>query len=153
VFENVALPLRYHQNRARHEVETDVRAMLSALELLPWAASTPGALPRPWQKRAGLARALMLRPEVLMLDGPLGGLDLRHINWWLNCLGDLARGHALLDRQPLTLIVTADDLRLWRGRASHFAALVNQRLVLLGNWDEMAAQADPAVRLLLEGHT
>lgn len=152
VFENVALPLRYHRNLPRAEIETDVRAMLEATGLLPWASSTPGALPRAWRKRAGLARALMLRPELLLLDCPLSGLDLRHVNWWLNCLDELARGHALLGGRPLTLVVTGDDLHFWRGRARQFALLEDRRLTVLGDWTQVECSTHPAVRTLLEGH-
>ena len=152
VLENVALPLRYHQHRPRAEIEAEVREMLAATDLLPWAASTPGAMPRPWRKRAGLARALMLRPEVLLLDGPLSGVDLRHANWWLNFLDQLARGHALPDHPPMTLVATAEDFRPWRGRANQFAVLESRRFAVLGNWDQVEHSPDPAVRMLLEGH-
>ena len=66
--------------------------MLEMTELTPFADAMPGTLGRNWQKRAGLARALMLEPEVLLLDHPLGGLDLRHASWWLNFLDQLAAG-------------------------------------------------------------
>ena len=67
-----------------------VEALLELTELSPWAESRPGALGRNWQKRVGLARALALEPDVLLLDNPLGGLDLRHTQWWLNFLGQLS---------------------------------------------------------------
>ena len=152
VFENVALPLRYHRNPTREEVERDVRAMLEAMELLPWAGRTPGAMPRSWRKRAGLARALMLRPEVLLVDSALGGADLRHANWWLNFLAELARGHALLGGQPVTLVATAEDFRPWQSRAKQFAVLAEQRLTVLGGWPEVERSRHPAVRMLLESH-
>jgi ABC-type transporter Mla maintaining outer membrane lipid asymmetry ATPase subunit MlaF len=152
VFENVALPLRYHRSHAGVDAEDSARALLEATELLPWSASTPGAMPRAWQKRAGLARALALRPDVLLLDCPLNGLDLRHANWWLNFLGALSRGHPLAESRPMTLVVTTEDLRPWRGRARQFALLENQRLTVLGNWPAVECSVDPTVRLLLEGH-
>ncbi len=152
VFENVALPLRYHRNASRAEVQDAVDAMLAATELLPWSASTPATMPRAWQKRAGLARALMLQPELLLLDCPLSGLDLRHASWWLEFLDGLSRGHSLLQSRPLTLVVTAEDLRMWRGEARQFALLEDQRFTVLGDWAQVEQRREATVRLLLEGH-
>src|SRR5436309_5720145 len=72
VSENISLPLRYHRNLDKADADAEVQRMLDLTELGPWADSTPGAIARNWQKRVGLARALMLRPEVLLLDNPLG---------------------------------------------------------------------------------
>jgi ABC-type transporter Mla maintaining outer membrane lipid asymmetry ATPase subunit MlaF len=152
VFENVALPLRYHRNASRAEVQDVVDAMLAATELLPWSASTPATMPRAWQKRAGLARALMLQPELLLLDCPLSGLDLRHANWWLGFLDELSRGHVLLKDRPMTLVMTAEDFRVWRGEARQFALLEDQRFTVLGGWAQVEQSRDATVRLLLEGH-
>ena len=57
--ENVALPLCYHRDLSQPQAATTAQALLELLELAPWADSTPGAMGRPWLKRAGLARALM----------------------------------------------------------------------------------------------
>ncbi len=149
LFENVALPLRYQRNLSRAEVEDEVGAMLSAMELLPWASSTPGAMPRPWRKRAGLARALMLRPELLLVDCPISSADLRHANWWLGFLDTLAHGHALLGGRPVTLIATTEDLRPWRGHATQFACLANRRFTVLGDWAQVEQNPGSAVRVLL----
>ncbi|MFO1476516.1 MAG: ATP-binding cassette domain-containing protein [Verrucomicrobiota bacterium] len=149
VFENVALPLRYHHNLGPGEAEPEVRRMLELTGLTSWADSTPGAMPRNWQQRAGLARALMLRPEVLLLDNPLTGLDLRHRAWWLEFLGQLWRGHPSLGGKPATLIATADDLRPWRNLARHFAVLSGGRFRTLGSWAQAEAVDDPAVHELV----
>ena len=98
VGENLGLPLRYHQNLTKAEAAEIVRQMLQAMELEPWADSTPGALGTNWHKRVGLARALMLKPEVLLVDNALSGLDLRHMSWWLNLLERLARRGILYAR-------------------------------------------------------
>src|SRR5882724_3562096 len=68
VWQNVALPLRYHQDVAAAQAQAEVEKILEALELAPWADRAPGTLGRNWQKRVGLARALALQPEVLLLD-------------------------------------------------------------------------------------
>ncbi len=148
VSENVSLPLRYHRNLSLDEVDAEVRQLLDLTELAPWADSTPGAIARNWQRRAGLARALALRPEVLLLDNPLAGLDLRHRAWWTNLLEQLSRGHEWLNGRPLTLVVTTNDLRLWRGGQRQFALLKNKRFVVLGGWAEVEAASDELVREL-----
>lgn len=148
VAENVALPLRYHKDLTGGEAELEVRRMLEATELSPWADSTPGAIARHWRKRAGLARALMLQPDLLLLHNPLGGLDSRHRNWWLNFLGELSKGCELTHGKPVTLVVTADDFSPWRNRARQFAVLKNKRLVVLGAWEQVAAASDELVREL-----
>ncbi len=145
VAENVALPLRYHHNLTDAGAGQQVERMLAATELTPWTNSTPGAITRAARKRAGLARALMLQPEVLLLDNPLGGVDARQRSWWLAFLGGLARGGELTGGKPLTLVVTADDFRPWRNVARQFAVLKNQRLTVLGGWEQAAAAGDELV--------
>jgi ABC-type transporter Mla maintaining outer membrane lipid asymmetry ATPase subunit MlaF len=122
--------------------------MLEQTELMPWADNTPGAIARNWRKRAGLARALVLKPEVLLLDNPLGGLDSRHRAWWLNFLGQVSKGCELTDGRPVTLVVTTDDFRPWRNCARQFAVLKNKRLVVLGSWEQLEAANDELVREL-----
>lgn len=139
VGENVSLPIRYHHNLHKGEAHEEVQRMLDWTELAAWADSTPSAMSRNWQKRVGLARALMLRPEVLLLDNPLAGLDLRHRGWWLNVLEQLSRGHEWLSGRPMTLVITASDLRQWRGRAKQFAVLREKRFTILGEWGQVEA--------------
>jgi ABC-type transporter Mla maintaining outer membrane lipid asymmetry ATPase subunit MlaF len=140
VRENVTLPLRYHRSRSDADLKVEVGKLLEAMELAPYADRMPGAMGRNWQKRVGLARALALRPEVLLVDNPLAGLDPRHTGWWLNFLSELHNGHPLLDSRPLTLVVTAADLRPWQGRARLFAVLRDKRLTTAGNWQQLEAE-------------
>jgi ABC-type transporter Mla maintaining outer membrane lipid asymmetry ATPase subunit MlaF len=149
VSENIALPLRYHKNLTAGDAVAPVQAMLDATELGQWADSTPGALGRNWQRRVGLARALMLKPEILLLDNPLAGLDFRHLTWWLSFLSDLCHGHPLVDNRPLTLVTTTADLRPWKGYGREFAILKNRRFIVLGSWGQLEAARDELVRELL----
>jgi ABC-type transporter Mla maintaining outer membrane lipid asymmetry ATPase subunit MlaF len=149
VRENIALPLRYHRNLTAAGAEAEVQSMLDATELTPFADSTPGGIGRNWRKRAGLARALMLRPELLLVDNPLAGLDLRHANWWLGFLGQLSRGQGVLEGRPLTLVVTTADFRPWKDRARQFALLEKQRFRILGAWAQLEAAGPELVHELL----
>jgi len=149
VAQNIALPLRYHENLRHSEAKARVQPILDAMELGPWADSTPGAIGRNWQKRVGLARALVLKPDVLLVDSPLTGLDLRHVNWWLGFLDALSRGHALPGGGPMTLVVTAADLRPWKNRARQFAVLKGNRFSVLGAWSQLEAVSDELVQELL----
>ncbi len=149
IAENIALPLRYHQNLSRNAAHATTQELLELMELTPWADSTPANVPRGWRKRAGLARALMLKPEALLLDNPLGGLDARHTQWWLGFLAELARGHRWLAGRPVTLVVTTDDLRPWRGEGRHFAMLHDKKFVPLGGWAEVERAEDALVKELL----
>ena len=149
VAENVALPLRYHRNLSKAAAQPEVQQILEALELAPWADSTPGAIGRNWQKRVGLARALALKPEVLLVDSPLTGLDLRHVNWWLSFLTQLWKGHRLNEGRPTTLIVSAADLRPWQRRAGQFAVLRDKHLAVLGGRDQLESASAELVQELL----
>ncbi len=149
VAENIALPLRYHSRLAAAEIETRVNALLELTELTPWANHTPVNVARSWQQRAGLARALALTPEVLLLDSPLTGLDVRHTSWWLNFLTALSQGHPLLEGKPLTIVASADDLRPWRHCANRVACLRQRQLAVLGDWAAVAASNESVVKDLL----
>src|SRR5207249_1902390 len=95
IAENIALPLRYHYNCALQDVAGRVQTLLELTGLTSEAETHPGAISRNRQQRVGLARALSLKPEVLLLDNPLSGLDPRDIFFWLDLLDQLSAGHPI----------------------------------------------------------
>jgi spermidine/putrescine transport system ATP-binding protein len=74
IFENVAFGLR---RRKASDVDAQVHDMLNLVELDTQARKKPAQLSGGQQQRVALARALINKPEVLLLDEPLGALDLK----------------------------------------------------------------------------
>jgi spermidine/putrescine transport system ATP-binding protein len=74
IYENVAFGLR---RRGIKDVDTTVKAMLELVELSSMAERRPAQLSGGQQQRVAVARALINKPDVLLLDEPLGALDLK----------------------------------------------------------------------------
>ncbi len=75
VFENVALPLRERTKKTEKDIKDQVLASLEQLELFGHENKFPAQLSGGMKKRAGLARALQLKPEIMLFDEPTTGLD------------------------------------------------------------------------------
>ncbi len=75
VFDNVALPLRERTKKTETEIKKQVLESLEQLELLGHENKFPAQLSGGMKKRAGLARALQLQPEIMLFDEPTTGLD------------------------------------------------------------------------------
>lgn len=75
VFENVAFPLREHTRLDAEQRRERVAAKLAVLGLAEAATKYPSELSGGMRKRAALARALILEPEIVMYDEPTSGLD------------------------------------------------------------------------------
>lgn len=149
VAENVALPLRYHRDLSDAEASRAVELLLELLELGPFADLTPGNLAVSWRQRAALARALVLKPELLLLDNPLAGLGARQRQWQLDFLDQLWRGHEFFGGRPMTVVVTTDDLRPWQHARRKFAVLHEGAFTALGDWQSGEFCGSQAVKELL----
>jgi ABC-type transporter Mla maintaining outer membrane lipid asymmetry ATPase subunit MlaF len=147
--ENVALPLRYHQNLPDEETARIVEELLELLELTQYGGMKPGNVAAVWRQRAALARALILKPELLLLDNPNGGLIERHRRWLVNFLDQLWHGHKFFGGRPMTIVATTDDLSMWQHPGRRFAALHEGSFTVLGAWGGEEFARHHAVKELL----
>jgi ABC-type transporter Mla maintaining outer membrane lipid asymmetry ATPase subunit MlaF len=147
---NLALPYCYHHDCSDAEAWNHLEPLLELLDLGPIAHQPPGMIPRPARARAGLGRALIMAPEILLLDNPLHGLDAQQSRWWLNFLSRLAAGNLPGLGQPALAVVT-DNLRPWLAPDRNYAMVKAGRWLELGTREQLTATAEPALHDLLSG--
>jgi ABC-type sulfate/molybdate transport systems ATPase subunit len=135
VAQNVALPLVYHQSRSWPEAVQEIQPLLEWLELSSQAEIAPVLLPRPWLPRAGLARALALRPRLLLLDHPWRGADARERQWWQTKLAELPQYSPGVE----ALVLAADEAEPWLGHFAQLAAVHQRHLVTFASGEECRA--------------
>ncbi|GGO95144.1 cell division ATP-binding protein FtsE [Stakelama pacifica] len=120
-YDNVALPLRI-AGIAEREVDERLREMLDWVGLSARAGVKPATLSGGEQQRAGIARAVIAQPDLLIADEPTGNVDpdmakrLMHLFESLNRLGKTVvvatHDHHLMNRVPQAKIMEIDQGRL-----------------------------------------
>ena len=146
VRENVGLPLREHTSLDDRTID-EIAAMKIALTgLAPeTGAQFPAELSGGMMKRAALARALVLDPEVLFLDEPTAGLDPVSAGGVDELVLHL---RALFG---LTVVMITHDLDLLWQVADRVAVLGDGRVQGIGSMEELSHMTQPLVRQLFEG--
>jgi phospholipid/cholesterol/gamma-HCH transport system ATP-binding protein len=146
VFENVAYPLREHTHLPEAEIRSRVVHFLSLValgaECLPLL---PSELSGGMRKRVGIARALVIEPEMLLFDEPTGGLDPTNSKMVGELILKLKGG--VCD----TSIVVTHDVELARTVADRLAILMDGRFAVVGRPAEVMASGEPAVQAFLAG--
>ena len=140
VAQNVAFPLERHTKMSKGERSDRVEELLSSVGMGNDLDKMPADISGGMQKRVGLARALALQPEILLLDEPTAGLDPITSGEIDDLVLKLQEEHAL------TSIVVTHDLHSARTVADRLALLDKGKVVLEGSFQELADSHDDFVR-------
>jgi phospholipid/cholesterol/gamma-HCH transport system ATP-binding protein len=145
VAENIEVPLKEQLDLPKH-LMAEIAALKLALVGLPpdTAGKYPAELSGGMRKRAGLARALALDPELLFLDEPTAGLDPIAASEFDLLLRDLQRSLGL------TVFMVTHDLDSLFALANRIAVLIDGRLKI-GTLDEMLQESDPWIKSYFNG--
>lgn len=139
VEENCAFPLREHTDKSNAEIRDIVADKLGALGLQGTQRKYPGELSGGMRKRVGLARALVLEPEILMYDEPTTGLDplaTRNVDEMIL---------ATCERYKVTSVVISHDMASVFRIADRIAMLHDKRILAAGPAELIAQSKHPFV--------
>jgi len=146
VSENVGLPLREYTRLDDGLIDQIVACKLALTGLAPEVgAQYPSELSGGMMKRASLARALALDPQLLFLDEPTAGLDPQSAAE----VDQLVR--ELRDLFGLTIVMITHDLDLLWQVADRVAVLADGRIAGIGSMPELAQMDNPAIRSFFDG--
>ena len=146
VQENVGLPLREHTGLADPLIDKIAAWKLAMTGLEPEVgAQYPSELSGGMVKRASLARALALDPELLFLDEPTAGLDPVSAGG----VDELVR--RLRDLFGLTIVMITHDLDLLWQVADRVAVLADGKVQGVGSMSELSTSDNPAIRQFFDG--
>jgi phospholipid/cholesterol/gamma-HCH transport system ATP-binding protein len=146
VRENIAYPLREHTRPSEEEIDRRVAECLEDVGLPGIESEWPADLSTGMRKRVGLARAIALRPEVLLYDEPTTGLDpiaKEHIN-------DLIV--KLNDRYQVTTVVVTHDMPSAFSVSDRIAMIDRGYVIFQGTPEEIRHSSDPRVIDFIEGN-
>jgi len=147
VGENIALGLQHQRRVARDEIAAEVERCLSVVGLAGTAPLRPSSLSGGMRKRVGIARAIALKPRLLLYDEPTSGLD----PVTSDVINRLIR--RLQRELGASAIVVTHDMASARFVGDRITMLHEGKLVFDGTVDEIDRATDPVVRRFVEGHS
>jgi phospholipid/cholesterol/gamma-HCH transport system ATP-binding protein len=144
VGENVALPLREHTKLEDSTIEIILRLKLQQVGLEGFEYYTPAQLSGGMKKRAAVARALAMDPEILFFDEPSAGLDPIIAAGIDELILELKRAF------HMTIIVVTHELASAFLIADRMLLIDKGNIVALGTTEEMRSSTQPRVRQFLD---
>ncbi|MBL0105215.1 MAG: ATP-binding cassette domain-containing protein [Bacteroidetes bacterium] len=145
VRENLEFPLRRHgKHKTRAEIDEMVKETLENVGLLNAINLMPSELSGGMRKRIGLARALILHPEVMLYDEPTTGLDPITSREIINLMLDVQK------KYNTTSIIISHDMNCAKLTANKLSVMVDGINYMEGSFDEVSNAKDQKVHPFFE---
>jgi len=141
VRENLEFPLvRNKRNLTRAEINREVEDVLDGVGLLTAINQMPSELSGGQRKRIGIARTLILRPDIMMYDEPTAGLDP------ITCLDINTLINEVQERYKTSSIIITHDLACAKMVGDRIAMLLDGRFERVGKFNEIFDTNDERVK-------
>jgi phospholipid/cholesterol/gamma-HCH transport system ATP-binding protein len=145
LYDNIAFPLREHTRKSEREIKSIVMDKLIMVGLEGTEKKLPGEISGGMRKRAGLARALVLEPEIVLFDEPDSGLDPVRVAYLNQLIIDL---NAQTDA---TFLIVTHDIGTARTVPDNLGMLFCKNLVMFGPREVLLTSEEAVVKQFLNG--
>jgi phospholipid/cholesterol/gamma-HCH transport system ATP-binding protein len=143
LYDNIAFPLREHTRKSEAEIRRIVMEKVELVGLVGAEDKLPGELSGGMRKRAGLARALVLDPKIILFDEPDSGLDPVRTAFLNQLIVDLNQ------RTGATILIVTHDINTARTVPDNIGLLYHRHLAMFGPREQLLSSVEPVVRQFL----